>query len=264
MLLQYLFHTIRNIANSFVNFDITKLIKQVQNTIFCCLKFGQNEELEIGALDAFLTKLSEEADIHIISIGCHNSHDGSQQVYPWLIKYCQDNMDTKIQISLFDPYFYVQPENYKNPKYLAFNNAIYEPDFVQLNHESWTRSIEENIYKHKDYDIEVGVYKSFPDWGFETFGKMFISQYLKPIIEHHIGNGTKFIISMHTGGAYISDNFKEMYDTIEQELLEPDLQNALILFGQIGDNPPREVLQYYQHQEVSLEEIPSVVITGEG
>jgi len=244
------------------------MLNQALNTVSCCANFSKNGALELETFQLFLQKFSEKADIHIISIGCRDDHEGIQQVYPWITQYCNKNPDNKVQISLFDPYFYVVNPSVaaEDIKYHPFTYNIPDPEFVSLvTPGRWQRSSDENAYKHVDYNIKVRVYKAFPDWGFETFGKMFMQEYLTPIILKHIHSNEKVIISMHTGGAWISNNLKEMYDALEEKLNIDDLKDHLILFGEnnVDLSGDMKVLQYYNGSEHALEDIPAVNIAGE-
>jgi len=267
MFWDYVITSAYNLATSFLSFDGLQMVRQASNTVACCMNFSKNGELELEALETFLQKFSERADVHIISIGCDNDLQGVQQVYPWITQYCENNPNHKVQISLFDPWFYiVNPlADGESREFHPFTYKIPDPQFVSLvTPEKWQRSSEENSYKHVNYNIEVSVYKSFPDWGFETFGELFIPKYLAPIILKHISLNEKVIISMHTGDAWISNNLKEMYDALEAKLNIDNLKEYLTLFGQnhtdLSGN--MKISQYYNGSEHALEDIPEVNIFG--
>ncbi|AVP87612.1 hypothetical protein phytr_6710 [Candidatus Phycorickettsia trachydisci] len=268
MLWDYLLTSAYNLTTSFLSFDGVHMVREASNVLNCCINFSKNGELELEALQSFLEKFSERADIHVISIGCDNDLQGVQQVYPWIPQYCEKNPNHKVQISLFDPWFYiVNPlANGEDREFHPFTYKIPDPQFVSLvTLGEWQRSGQGNVYKHLNYNIEVSVYKSFPDWGFETFGRLFIQKYLAPTILKHIVSNNKVIISMHTGDAWISNNLKEMYDVLEEKLNIDDLKDHLILFGEndadLSGN--MKILQYYNGSEHTLEDIPAVNIFGE-
>jgi hypothetical protein len=261
MLWDYLFYSTYNLGRSLWNYDFKGALGQALNFIHCCLNLGKSGEIELNMLDTFLSKFSEKADLHVISIGCDNSLDGSQQVYPWIEKYCQANPQHNVQISLFDPYFFIT-DRQSGDAFHSFEHKIADPEFVsKVMPGRWISSAKQNIYRHELYDIEVSVYKSFPDWGFETFSKMFLEKYLTPTIIGHINSQDKIVISLHTGGAWISPNLKEMYNNIEDKISIDALKDNLILFGQVGDNPPAQVSQYYDGYEHALEAVPLIRVS---